>query len=163
MKQWQWITLVIGLLLSAVPSQAQVDSARGQSARAQSDSAAAQQLLIIVSNHSSLKQISASELRDVYFGVLPKREDLRQLQPIDAEQGDARDFFYQYLVGRSRNQMQAYWSRARFTGRGEPPPSMTLDAALEHLRHHPNSIVYVPVALRDALPSNDVRQVLVIP
>ncbi len=158
MKQWQWITLVIAVLLCAAPSQAQVDSGRTQVS-----SAAAQQLLIIVSQQSHLQQLSASELRDVYFGVLPKREDLRQLQPIDAEPGEARDFFYQYLVGRSRNQMQAYWSRARFTGRGEPPASMTLDAALAHLRTHPNSIVYVPVAQRDALPSKDVRQVLVIP
>lgn len=123
----------------------------------------AQQLLIVVSQHNKLQQISAAELRDVYFGVLTKREDLQQLQPIDATPGAARDFFYQYLVGRSRNQMQAYWSRVRFTGRGEPPPSLEIDAIVEYLQQHPNSIAYLPVAMREQVARSPLRQVLVIP
>lgn len=127
------------------------------------NSAGPQQLLIVVSQQSQLQQISAAELRDVYFGVLTKRDELRSLQPIDATPSAERDFFYQFLVGRSRNQMQAYWSRVRFTGRGEPPPSMDLVAIVSYLQQHPNSIAYLPVSMRDSLANMPLRQVLVIP
>lgn len=78
----------------------------------------AQQLLIVVSQHNKLQQISAAELRDVYFGVLTKREDLQQLQPIDAAPGAARDFFLP-VFGWAQSQSDAsllvtralYWAR----------------------------------------------------
>lgn len=146
-----WCMVLLSVLLSSW-AHAQQNSAMN-----------AQQLLIVVNPQSQLQQISAAELRDVYFGVLTKRDELRQLQPIDVLPSAERDFFYQYLVGRSRNQMQAYWSRVRFTGRGEPPPTIEVASVIHYLQQNPNGIAYLPVSMRDAVAQSTLREVLVIP
>jgi len=44
------------------------------------------------------------------------------LTPIDQEEGsDAREEFYQKAAGKSQAQLNAYWSRIVFTGKGQPP------------------------------------------
>lgn len=54
------------------------------------------------------------------------------LTPVDQEEGsDSREEFYQAAVGKSQAQMNAYWSRIVFTGKGQPPRAVGDDDAVK--------------------------------
>lgn len=87
------------------------------------------------------------------------REATHGLRALDLTDGEARDSFYTYLLGRSRNQMRAYWSRMVFTGKGKPPRALDAEAIIEALQNDPNLIGYLPSG---QLPSS-LRPVLNLP
>ena len=100
-------------------------------------------LAVIVSERSLVQTISQEEVASAFLGMAAAREQLRDLQPVDSEDPDLREHFYQQLLGRSRNQIRAYWSRMVFTGQGRPPPTMSRDQVQRDLAANPKAIVYV--------------------
>ncbi len=77
---------------------------------------------VIVSNHSSLGNLTREQVLDIYTGrllTLPSNEiplpmDLRGT-PL------ARQYFYQDLTGKSLPQINSYWARLLFSGQATPP------------------------------------------
>lgn len=117
------------------------------------------QLAVVVSQQSPIAKMDAQALQAVFLGLLTQNPELRQLKPVDLMTGDTRDFFYQNLVGRNRHQMQSYWSRMTFTGRGTPPAEVTDEQIIEVLKKNPTLIAYVPVES----VGEDVRVLMLIP
>lgn len=117
------------------------------------------QLAVVVSQQSPIAKMDAQALQAVFLGLLTQNPELRQLKPVDLMTGDTRDFFYQNLVGRNRHQMQSYWSRMTFTGRGTPPAEVTDEQIMEVLKKNPTLIAYVPVES----VGEDVRVLMLIP
>jgi len=103
------------------------------------------QLAVIVSSESTIAKIDAAALQAVFLGLLTQEPELRALKPLDLSTGDTRDFFYQNLVGRNRHQMQSYWSRMSFTGRGTPPQEVTPEHLMSELVKNPALIAYLPI------------------
>ena len=106
-----------------------------------------------------IQQMSREDLSALYLGNLMAREATHGLRALDLTDGEARDSFYTYLLGRSRNQMRAYWSRMVFTGKGKPPRALDAEAIIEALQNDPNLIGYLPSG---QLPSS-LRPVLNLP
>jgi hypothetical protein len=119
-----WLLLV--LILAGQPAQAQT------------------QLAIVVSKNSHIQQLDAVALQAVFLGMITQDKNLRTLKPVDVVDETTRDFFYQQLVGRNRNQMRSYWSRMSFTGRGGPPQEMTVNELIVALESNPLLIAYIP-------------------
>ncbi len=103
------------------------------------------QLAVVVSSQSPVAKMDVQALQAVFLGLLTQTPELRLLKPVDLMTGDTRDFFYQNLVGRNRHQMQSYWSRMTFTGRGTPPKEVAGEDIMQELARNPALIAYVPV------------------
>jgi hypothetical protein len=111
---------------------------------------AEQRLAIVVSPQSEITVMDGKALQAVFLGLLTQDVSLRQLKPVDLHDGDERDFFYQYLVGRNRNQMKAYWTRMHFTGRGKSPSEISVDTLSALLDSNPSVIAYIPKQMVDS-------------
>ena len=100
--------LVIGIIACGMPAQAVM----GQGPA----------IAIVVSERSSIRNLSQDDIAAAFMGM-----SVQNLAPIDSDDAALREAFYQQLLGRSRNQMRAYWSRMVFTGQGRPPPVLNPD------------------------------------
>lgn len=105
---------------------------------------AEESLVVVVSQQSPIQQLSREDLSALYLGNLMTNETTHNLRALDLTDGETRDNFYTYLLGRSRNQMRAYWSRMVFTGKGKPPRALDEAAIIEALQSDPSLIAYLP-------------------
>ena len=102
-------------------------------------------LAVIVSSQSPISSLSENEVRQLFTGQIKTLSGMR-VEPLDMPGGsDLRNRFYQGLMGRSPEQMRAYWTRLIFTGQGKPPQEvMNQDELARLLKGSPNSIGYLP-------------------
>jgi hypothetical protein len=72
--------------------------------------------------------------------------------PIDQPEGSAaRDEFYTRIADMSPAQVKAFWSKIIFTGRGQPPRTVTSGMeAKKALVANPNAIGYIDQSLVDS-------------
>jgi hypothetical protein len=83
--------------------------------------AAQAELVVVTSHQSSITTLSENEVRQLFSGQLRAIAGQR-VQPLDLPGSDRhREDFYRKLMGRSPDQMRAYWTRLIFTGQGHPP------------------------------------------
>lgn len=77
--------------------------------------------VVVVSANSSLGALTQDEVRQIFNGQA-RRVSGVSVKPLDLpSRGDAREAFYQQVLGKSAEQMKSYWARMIFTGRGMPP------------------------------------------
>lgn len=98
---------------------------------------------VIVTERSALKALSQADVAAAFLGMVAGRDRIQSIQPADSDDPVLREAFYQLLLGRSRNQMRAYWSRMVFTGQGKPPPMLSSEEVARDLMEQPNMIAYV--------------------
>ena len=102
---------------------------------------------VAVITHPGVKEIglSKSKLAQIYLGKLKNFSNGMSINAVDLPSGDsARDKFYSSVVQKSDSDMNRYWSKLKFTGKGKPPK--TLDSAAEVLRwvaNNEGSIGYI--------------------
>lgn len=111
---------------------------------------ASDELVVVINQASPVQQLSHAAVSALYLGNLGTHEANHNLKPLDLQDGDVRDAFYEQLLGRSRSQMRAYWSRMVFTGKGKPPRAYTADEARQALLANPELITYLPRSQLDA-------------
>jgi ABC-type phosphate transport system substrate-binding protein len=113
--------------------------------------AAMADVVAVVSAKSSITALSKSQLADIFLGKTNRFPDGTQAAPIDQAEGSvARDGFYDKIVGKTAAQIKAYWSKIIFTGRGQPPP--TVSSALEmkkRVSENPAAIGYLDSSMVD--------------
>lgn len=103
------------------------------------------EIAIIVNNSVSVPSISADVAANIFLGKVNELPGGIRMVPIDQEDGQkARAEFYNKVVKKDAAQLNAYWSRLIFTGKGEPPKKMTDNAdVLALVAANPNIIGYV--------------------
>ncbi|MFT7111018.1 MAG: hypothetical protein ACI843_002695 [Psychrobacter glaciei] len=98
--------------------------------------------------------IGASAGPDVVKVFLGKKKDLGGVSaiPVDQEEGTvARNDFYSSIVKKSEAQLKSYWSRLIFTGKGQAPQVVGVDADIKTMvANNPNIIGYIDEAQVDA-------------
>ena len=85
-------------------------------------------IAIIVNPESGLNDADAKQIAAAFLG---KRGSIAgvSVTPVDQEEGQAsRDEFYTKVVNKNASQLNAYWSRLIFTGKGMPPDQVSADA-----------------------------------
>jgi len=119
--------LTCGLLLSLLANAALAD------------------VVVVVSSESSVESLSRALLTDIYMGRTTTLPGGSTITPIDqSERSAAHEAFYQAYLGRSAAQVKAHWSRLIFTGRGQPPRSVSnSEAVAEIVSQNPNTVGYI--------------------
>lgn len=109
-----------------------------------SGSAAAEVKVIV---HSSIADdsITAIQLMDIYLGKAANLPSGQKIKPIDQADGElARTEFYQKVIKKDAAQLNAYWARLIFTGKGQPPKMLTDNSdVLQQVSSNADMIGYV--------------------
>jgi ABC-type phosphate transport system substrate-binding protein len=113
--------------------------------------AAGAEVVAVVSAASSVATLSKNQIADIFLGKTARYPDGSQAVPIDQSEGTAaRDEFYMQFTGRSAAQIKAHWSKIIFTGRGQPPRTVSSSSAIKQLlAQNPKAIGYIEVSTVD--------------
>lgn len=108
-------------------------------------------VVAVVSAKSPIIALDKSQVADLFLGKTSRFPNGIQAVPIDQAEGLAvRDEFYGKVLGKTAGQMKAYWSKIIFTGRGQPPPSVSNDIEMKkHISENPAAIGYIDRSLVD--------------
>jgi ABC-type phosphate transport system substrate-binding protein len=108
-------------------------------------------VVAVVSAKSQITTLSMSQVADIFFGKASRFPNGVQAFPVDQAEGSAvRDEFYNKVVGRTAAQIKAYWSKIIFTGRGEPPPTVSNNIEMKkRISENPAAIGYIDRSLVD--------------
>jgi ABC-type phosphate transport system substrate-binding protein len=130
-KQSRWIVLGLALNLGSAVVEADV--------------------VAVVSVKSAITSLDKSQVADIFLGKASHFPNGIQAMPIDQSEGLAlRDEFYGKVVGKSASQIKAYWTKIIFTGRGQPPPSVSNDIEVKkRIGENPAAIGYIDRSLVD--------------
>ncbi len=101
--------------------------------------------VVVVSARSPVQALSAEQVARIFLGKSEKFPGGHRAVPIDQSEGSAvRDQFYDHVVNKTPAQLKAYWSRAIFSGKGEPPRAEPDDTAVKHrLQRDSSAIGYI--------------------
>lgn len=100
---------------------------------------------IIVHPDLDLDSISKSELSKIFLGRLRTWHTNGPASPVDqVPDSEMRSEFSRLVHGRSVVNIEVYWKRMIFSGRGVPPPELRNDQeVLQYVRTTPGAVGYV--------------------
>jgi ABC-type phosphate transport system substrate-binding protein len=109
-------------------------------------------VVAVVSAKSPITTLSMSQVAEIFLGKVSRYPNGLQAFPIDqAEDSAIRDEFYSKVVGRTAMQVKAYWARIIFTGRGQPPPTVSGDLEMRRrISENSAAIGYIDRSVVDA-------------
>lgn len=86
-------------------------------------SAAAQaELVVVIGTRSSVMQLNADEVINIFLGRYRRLPDGSTAVPVDQPAGSStRAEFYRRLVNKEVSEINAYWARLHFSGKTTPP------------------------------------------
>jgi len=104
-------------------------------------------IAVIVHNTNDVS-LEKRKIARVFLGKIKKFPNGQKAVPIAAKGGSAQEAeFNKKVIGKSASQLQAYWSKLVFTGKGTPPQEINSDAeVIELVKSNPNIIGYVDAA-----------------
>jgi ABC-type phosphate transport system substrate-binding protein len=108
-------------------------------------------VVAVVSAKSPITALSKSQVADIFLGKASRFPDGVQAVPIDQAEGSiTRVEFYAKVIGKTTAQIKAYWSKIIFTGRGQPPPTVSSSAEVKELLvENPAAIGYIDASMVD--------------
>jgi len=108
-------------------------------------------VVAVVSSKNPVTAMDKSQLADIFLGKASRFPNGVRAVPIDqAEGAPDRDEFYGKVVGKTASQIKAYWSKIIFTGRGQPPPSVSNSIEMKkRIADNPDAIGYIDRSLVD--------------
>lgn len=120
----------------------------------------AEALVVIVNKSNPLKQMSKNEVKQIFLGKTTRFENGEKVKAADYRKGDQlRSPFFKKVCNKSPKDVDNYWYRMVFTGKGVPPKSFDSEASLvDFVANNENAIGYV----RQSAVSSAVKTVLVV-
>ncbi|MFD2364943.1 phosphate ABC transporter substrate-binding protein [Pseudoduganella sp. GCM10020061] len=115
-------------------------------------SAAAAEVIVVVSAHSPLASLRAEQVADIFLGRSGRFPDGSRAIPLDQALGSPlRHEFYLRAAAMSPPLVKAHWTKMIFTGRGRPPKEVQNSAAVRKLvAENPAYVGYIDRAALDA-------------
>jgi len=109
----------------------------------------AQELVVVVNPSNDTRQMTRSEVIDLFMGKYVAFPDGSKAVAVDLnKEQQSKKEFYQRLLGRSLASVNAYWSRLKFTGRVKPPVSLSSEEeVIQYIKNTPNAIGYIPKSM----------------
>jgi len=106
------------------------------------------QVVVIAHKNSPVNNISSVSLSNLYLGEINKLSNGTKVIPLDLKKGnEAKEIFYEAILGRSVRKMQGYWMEKLLTGRGKPPKSFSSEEGLlREVASNISAIGYVSIA-----------------
>ncbi|MFT2090016.1 phosphate ABC transporter substrate-binding protein [Paraglaciecola sp. 2405UD69-4] len=104
--------------------------------------------VVVIVHPSNNATFSQKAVQRIYLGKEKKFSDGKEALPVNqVPSSAARESFDSDTLGRSTNQVAAYWSKLVFTGKGIPPKELDNDSAvISIVAENPNAIGYVDSA-----------------
>lgn len=103
------------------------------------------EVVVIVNPNSSVSELDDKWLGAIFLGKKKKYPDGSLAVPVEQEPGTpARDKFNEKIIKKNENQLRAFWSQRIFTGKGQPPRSVSGNADVKKLvSENPAIIGYI--------------------
>lgn len=100
---------------------------------------------------SNTNELSEKDISRIFLGKQLTYPDGTEAVPIDRESGsEQRSIFNRTVLGKTDQQVKAYWARQVFTGKRLPPKSMAdADEILAAVSENPQAISYIDASLVD--------------
>ena len=132
----KWLSLVLVLVVSIIQN------------------CYANSLVIVVSANSKVNQLSQNDVEQIFLDKAEFFPDGETAVPVNYAESSAafplRDIFQKKVLGKSSNQIRAYWSRLVFTGTGKLPREVFSTRDLSQiLSSTPGAIGYIDEGLFD--------------
>lgn len=104
------------------------------------------EFVVVVNKDNKINTLSKREVIDIYMGRYLTFPDGEMSQPLDLPaQSTLKNDFYQQLVNKNEQKINAYWARLLFSGRAKPPtPSTSVEDALNKVTASKFAIGYIP-------------------
>ena len=108
----------------------------------------AQAGVAVIANPTGPDALSKAQVAKLYLGKSKKLPNGSKAEVIEqAEISAIRAEFHAAVTGKSDSQLQAYWSRLIFTGKGKPPKTIGSSSLIKsQVASHPNAIAYIDEA-----------------
>ncbi|ABE54882.1 ABC-type phosphate transport system, periplasmic component [Shewanella denitrificans OS217] len=99
--------------------------------------------VVLIGNTGGADSISAADAKKLFLG-----KGSSSSVPYELEEGNAtRSAFHSSVTGKSDSQLKAFWSKQVFTGKGNPPASVSGAAAMKAaIAADPNGVGYIDEA-----------------
>ena len=103
------------------------------------------EIAVIVNKSVAVNSVTTDVASSIFLGKVNTLPDGTKITPIDQNENEkARVEFYTSVVKKDAAQLNAYWSRLIFTGKGQPPKKVADDAEVIALvAANPGMIGYV--------------------
>ena len=109
-------------------------------------------VVAVVSSKSAIVTLNEAQVIDIFLGRVSRFPDGTPATPVDQVEGSAeRNEFYEKVAGKTPAQLKAYWAKVIFTGRGQPPKTVSDSVELKKLiGTNPTTIGYLDEKWVDA-------------
>ncbi|WP_407333122.1 hypothetical protein [Enterovibrio sp. 27052020O] len=103
------------------------------------------ELVVVVNAENPVTELSSRQLIDLYMGRFNAYPDGTAVLTTDLPADNPlREAFYRQLVGKSVAQINAYWARLLFTGKSEPPYTISsINGVTDYVKKNKNAIAYI--------------------
>jgi ABC-type phosphate transport system substrate-binding protein len=99
----------------------------------------------VVVHPSNASSISQDDVAAIFLGKMKSFPGGSSAVPIVLNDATAGEFNTK-LLGKSSSQLQSYWSKLVFTGKANPPKSVSSSEMIELIKSNPNMIGFVDSA-----------------
>lgn len=87
--------------------------------------ATANELVIIANPDTKIEGISMTELYNIYMGITKSFSNGGRVRPVhQAKNQHARRVFFEKVLKKTESEVNRYWSRRKFSGKGTPPETL---------------------------------------
>ncbi|TPH12505.1 phosphate ABC transporter substrate-binding protein [Litorilituus lipolyticus] len=101
--------------------------------------------IAVIINPSNNSDLSKSDISKIFLGKSKTFTNGESVKAINLKSSSAvRDSFQQQVLGKSKSQVKAYWSKLIFTGKGKPLKELSSEEdVISFIASNPNAIGYV--------------------
>jgi len=123
--------------------------------------AAGAEIAVIVNPNTQVIGLSRDTIADIYLDKKKTYPNGTRIKPVDqSSSSPVRKKFYQSVVKMTDSEVNRYWSKLKFTGKGRPPKTISGDEAVKNwVASNPGAIGYIDGKYLD----KSVKVILIIP
>lgn len=101
--------------------------------------------IAIIVNPSNSNTLSDNDISRIFLGKMKSFDSGNSTSPINLKVGHSiRDEFEDKVLGKSSQQVKAYWSKLVFSGKGKPPQEMdSIAEIIAFVSSNPDAIAYI--------------------
>lgn len=107
--------------------------------------------LLVASPKAGITHLSQDEVINIYLGRYRRLASGATAEPLDQPADTAlKARFYRQLVDKSLAEINAYWARLVFSGKTQPPRTVSnSEEAIQFVLSHPGAVAYIDRAKVD--------------
>jgi len=110
------------------------------------------EVAVVVSAKSKVDKLTDEQIFDIFSSKTSTFPNGETSVPIDQQPGvNIRGTFYTKVCNKTSQQMQSYWAKMIFTGKGRPPKTASSSAEVKSiLANNPDAIGYIEKSAVDS-------------